>query len=711
MSRSLAFLAAALLAAALVPVAAGGASAASSPSCAEGPVREGDTILGTPCADVIVAPPTVATVRGGGGNDTIVAAAVPAALESEPGVFLDVGSQTFEGGPGDDVVYGQRGNDTLKGGAGNDRLYGGIGDDLLLGGPGDDLLSGGFGADTIDGEDGSDYVRGDGTIDRIRDSGGPGDADTLSYSTGVTPGFSGAVGEALEEAEFPGPEGERGLRLLLDAEGLNAFQGIAADGGGVDEVQAGAFENVIGTPFADILAGSGAGETFYGGGGADAIEGEAPEEPRDTTRVSVGFMVPDQSLGAQLYLVGSDGADEVVATYSATAVVFTLGEGSEFDVAEAEAAGCEEVEAREATCELKAPLDSVLLAGMGGDDAIEASGFPASTGVVLIGGEGSDRLSGGNASEDVLVDGRGPGADTLAAGGGDDALLHNGGPDLLDGGDGNDLFLSTSACDGETLAGGTGRDNASWARLPAEGVEARLDLGLAGEPGAGAPACAAGAPDALREIEDLEGSGQRDVLYGDAGPNQLLGRGGPDDYRALAGEDRILANSGDADPVIDCGADADVAIVDRPQYGDAAPVECETVKEADPNDFQNATLVVPPAPPPPDTTPPRTRITHRPAHLLTVRRGPRRVAFAFAADEAGSRFRCRLDHRPYGDCASPRRHRVGLGRHVFRVFAVDPAGNRDASPARAVFRVRRLVVRTRSHHSRRASKATSQTTG
>src|SRR3954453_12197349 len=87
--------------------------AVAAPSCAEGPQVVGNTILGTPCADVIRLPRSITTALGEGG---------------------------------DDILYGQRGNDSLFGGEGADRLYGGVGDDRLRGGPGDDRLFGGFGA-------------------------------------------------------------------------------------------------------------------------------------------------------------------------------------------------------------------------------------------------------------------------------------------------------------------------------------------------------------------------------------------------------------------------------------------------------------------------------------------------------------------------------------------------------------------------------------
>jgi Ca2+-binding RTX toxin-like protein len=685
------------------------AGADAGPNCAEGPTTVGETTYGTPCADVIVVPAGVEDVKAGAGDDTILPGPIAAdAACPDSCLLLGVGSQTFEGGSGDDVVFGERGNDILRGGPGNDQLFGGIGDDLLEGGSGDDRLAGGFGGDSIDGQEGNDYVRGDATIDRIFDTGGG--TDTLSYSTGVTPGFEGTV----NVPGFPEPGGERGLRLDMRAGERNANNGLAPFGGGVDEVEAQSFEAVIGTPFSDYLIGTDATQAIYAGGGADVLLGEGGADTlvggadgdnvdpggvatRDSGKVTVGFMTPPGASGyAQLYLVGGEGGDSVTASYRPGGVSFHLAAGS-FDGESAE--GCS-VTATDATCLLGEPLDSVLLAGMGGNDTIAAGGFPATVSVVAIGGDGSDSIAGGEESEDILVDGPGGGGDVLSALGRDDALTHNdGGADELLGGDGNDLFLSNSTCDGERIVGGAGRDNSSWAQID-EGVEANLATGAAGRPGSGeAPDCGGEPLDSLSEIEDLEGSSSNtsgDVLYGDAGPNQLLGRPGPDSYFAGAGEDSILANSGDADVTINCGPDDDEATIDRPQYGDPAPVECESVYEADPNNFRTRTLLPPPPlpeppppPPPADTRPPQTRLGAHPRALVSTHKKWRRVAFRFAASEAGSSFRCKLDRRPYRPCTSPRAYRVKAGRHAFRVFATDAAGNRDLTPPLFKFRVRR----------------------
>jgi len=709
-------LAAALLLLLCAPASGWAATPSPAPSCVAGPTTVGDTTYGTPCDDVIVAPAGVETVKGGAGDDTILAA--PAAVAECPsGCFLGVGSQTFEGGPGNDIVFGQRGNDTLRGGEGNDQLFGGIGDDVLQGGPGNDLLAGGFGADLIDGESGDDYVHGDGTIDRIYDSGGGN--DTLSYATGITPGFgAGAAGEAGFPEPLP-PTADRGVFLDLSTapEALNADNGVAELGGGVDKVEGQSFETVIGTPFSDNIVDSSPGQTIYGGGGADVHSGSgnfvggADGDSGDaggiatpeTGTVSAGLMTPGQGSYSQLYLTGSDSGDTVTATYSdgpPASVTFTLGGSSagSFSPAIAAEGGCGSPTSTQLVCTLATPLDSIVLAGMGGEDTLTASAFPSTVTTVLAGGDGNDSLNGGDASEDVLVDGPDAGADVLNAFGGDDALLHNGGADRLYGGEGNDLFLSDSVCDGNLLSGGNGRDNASWARFD-EAVSADLASGQAGRPGAGGePSCGGGGLDALAEIEDLEGSKLADAFFGDAGPNQLLGHEGADVYYAGAGADSILANSGDADAVIDCGDDIDRALVDYAVYGDPVPVNCEAVREAAPNSFQLLPDFPIPTPPPPpvpvkavvrDRKPPRTRILDRPAAVLTTTSARARAVFRFSSNERGSTFRCKLDRKPYRACASPRAYRLARGRHVVRIFAVDRSGNADRTPALLSLRVRR----------------------
>ncbi len=710
-----------LVALAVAPPNAGAAPSPAEPSCAEGPARVGGTIEGTPCADTIVVPPGVASVDGGGGDDTIAPGPISAVSSCPEGCRLGIGSQTFEGGPGDDVVFGERGNDKLFGGGGNDKLFGGPGDDLLQGGPGDDLLIGGFGADTVDGEGGNDYVRGDATVDHLRDAGPAGDADTLSYSTGVSPGFTRAV----TNPGFPAKT-EEGRGVYLDlSEGLGD-NGVAPGGGGVDDIEGSDFERIVGSPFSDYIEGSKAGQAIYGGGGADVLvaggggttlnggadgddcvggaanfgcESTASNGPvvtRAADKVSVGSMTEAGGAYSELYLLGSSGGDGLTVDSTGggpgEAVTVHLSGGGSFEAPLA--SGCALQDAATAVCTLPGRLDSLLVAGLAGGDDLSAEGLPATTSLMMLGGEGDDELTAGSESDDILVDG--PGNDTLHGGGGDDAVLGNAGNDALFGEGGNDLFLSNSICEGDTIDGGDGRDNSSWAKFT-EGVGANLATGEAGRPGVGAtPSCTSGSLDSLDRVEDLEGSNSPDAFFGDAGRNQLLGHEGADSYHAGGGEDLILANASDADAAIDCGGDTDIAIVDLAQFGDPPPVECETVTEAARDNFN---LPPPEITPPPETTPvasaprrarlPQTRLGRHPRKLLAITAARRRVVFRFASSKAGSHFLCRLDAGPFRRCISPRAYLVGAGRHAFRVRAIDPAGNADPTPALFRFRVRR----------------------
>jgi centrosomal CEP192-like protein len=85
----------------------------------------------------------------------------------------------------------------------------------------------------------------------------------------------------------------------------------------------------------------------------------------------------------------------------------------------------------------------------------------------------------------------------------------------------------------------------------------------------------------------------------------------------------------------------------------------------------------------PDLTAPDTLIAQGPK-----RKGrKKRATFSFSATEPGASFECSLDGAAFAPCSSPASFRVKPGRHSFAVRARDAAGNLDASPAAAVWRV------------------------
>ena len=495
-------------------------------------------------------------------------------------------------------------------------------------------------------------------------------------------------GAFFDDAGFPSGVG-RGV--YVDLGGGFANDGLAPSGGGVDEplepeTNFANFEVVIGTPFDDYIVGTSAAETFYGGGGADLIDGgggadvayggaegdgcivptahecefsDDEIDPRDPGTASAGVMAPQSSTGPALFFSGTEGDDNVAASYASGQVSFTLGgsPAGSFPVSEAP--------------------DSVVVAGLGGDDTLSATSFPETTSVVLLGGEDNDELTSG-ATEDADIDGAGD--DVVSAGAGDDAVPNNNGADDLDAGPGDDLFVDNAVCDGDQLDGGPDRDNANWANF---GSAISIDMaahsgGLVG--GSGQPSCPSGSLTSLTGLEDIEGTSLADTMVGDSGDNQLLGRPGADTFHAAGGNDSILANSGtpgaDPDATIDCGTGFDTAQIDRPANGpDPAPTECEAVEERDPNSFR-----------PPDTPPdtPDTSIATKPPALTNSTT----AEFSFGASPAaGAEFECALDAEAFASCTSPKTY-PGLSgsgavtgtAHTFQVRAKN-AGGTDASPA------------------------------
>ena len=88
----------------------------------------------------------------------------------------------------------------------------------------------------------------------------------------------------------------------------------------------------------------------------------------------------------------------------------------------------------------------------------------------------------------------------------------------------------------------------------------------------------------------------------------------------------------------------------------------------------------------PDTIAPKTRITKKPKR----RTRSRRAKFAFASNEPGAEFECKLDKGAFKSCSSPLKlKRLKPRRHRLLVRAIDTAGNVDATPAKHRWKVRK----------------------
>jgi hypothetical protein len=94
----------------------------------------------------------------------------------------------------------------------------------------------------------------------------------------------------------------------------------------------------------------------------------------------------------------------------------------------------------------------------------------------------------------------------------------------------------------------------------------------------------------------------------------------------------------------------------------------------------------------PDTTAPETSIGKHPKKKTTKKR----AKFTFTANEAAT-FQCSVDGKPFAPCTSPFSFKVKKrGKHTFAVQAADAAGNVEATPVTASWKLKKK--RKRHHH-------------
>ncbi len=494
---------------------------------------------------------------GGGGNDEVLGAKGPDRLGGGSGddvLIGDKGSDEADGGGGNDRVLGDKGNDRLDGGDGDDLVEGGAGDDVrVAGGSGKDTVFGGTGIDEADGGAGDgDIVRGDSGLDTL--DGGPGSQDIVSYASATRGGVIVSLGSGKAKGD-----GHDTLRGFEDVVGSPEGDEIAGDGG-VNRLDGG-----VGN---DSLSGGGGPDEAFGGAGTDGCSGFAVEHSCGVEPNPPGggtLVVLNQGLdGASLIVQGDGKANGIHVAYG----------GGNWSVSDSAGIfpgdGCGASGATSVSCPSAVATSLLVITGGTGNDQIDVdSGLPGGVRVRANGNAGSDSLSGGP-GDDVLEAGEnynGPdnGNDTLSGNAGSDVLYADPGGDQLSGGPGNDLLVSSAVtCQGHSYDGGAGDDTVSYGRSDAD---LRVELGGTGAPGG------CGRPDQVRaDNESLEGSDGPDVLIGDNGENSFLGHLGADVFQGKGGDDFIDAADGRQDKQIHCGGGNDDGVVmDR---ADPDPTGC-----------------------------------------------------------------------------------------------------------------------------------------
>lgn len=404
------------------------------------------------------------------------------------------GDDTLFGGAGDDRLSGGKGNDILEGGAGIDTLRGGAGDDtyivsdmadrilevpgegtdtiqssamitlpsyvenlvltgteaidgtgnslanhltgngaanVLKGLGGNDFLIGGGGADSLDGGEGSDVFVFSSAADlaqaTIADTGAVG-IDELRIGAATATSFVAQVDWTGLEAITIGTGDAR----VAERWGTTAINFDASAYGRALLVSGNDGANhLIGTAFADTIAGGGGNDVLDGGEGADLISGELGADTLS------GGAANDR-------LAGGDGSD----TLNGDAGNDSLDGGVDNDLLYG-GDGLDKLAGGTGSDQLSGGLGNDKLLGDDGDDALQGDAgndwLDGGAGVDTVsGGDGLDRLFGGADADQLLG---GLGNDQLLGGDGNDTVQGDAGNDLLDGGTGAD-----------TLAGGLGDD-------------------------------------------------------------------------------------------------------------------------------------------------------------------------------------------------------------------------------------------------------------
>jgi Ca2+-binding RTX toxin-like protein len=496
-----------------------------------------DTLNGSKGADAL---------HGGPGNDALIGAKGPDTLGGDSGSdFVDgqQGSDEIDGGGDGDQLFGDKGNDHIDGGAGDDKVDGGAGDDSALdGGGGADTVIGGAGIDDADGGEGDgDIVRGDSGTDKL--SGGGGGDDIVSYASATRGGIQ--VNLAVQKAKGDGHDDLAGFE---DVVGSPQGDTIVGDG------NANKLDGGVGD---DTLQSGGGGGVAYGGPGSDDCSGFSVETscgPEQGPPPGAAFVILNQGLdGSSLVVQGSSSDDGMRISQNGA---WTISDERPVYAGD----GCENPggSTGSVNCGGGAAL-VVVTGGDGNDDITIDPSVPAGTLVRVNGNAGDDRLVGGNGDE-VLEAGEnynGPnnGNDTLIGNAGNDVLYADPGADDLEGGDGDDLLVSSVAtCQGHRYDGGAGEDTVSYARSD---DNMRITLG-----GAGGPVGCGNDDQILDSNESLEGSDGPDVLTGDNGENSLLGHLGDDAFFGRGGDDFIDAADGQRDKGIVCGGGDDEVVKD-----------------------------------------------------------------------------------------------------------------------------------------------------
>ena len=337
------------------------------------------------------------------------------------------GVENLIGSTFNDTLAGSDGDNRIEGGSGNDTIYAAGGNDSIITGQGADFLDAGAGIDTVDFSGTTNGVRAE-LWQNYASNDGYGNADTIA---GVEHLIGSAFNDLLAGSDGDNRiEGGSGNDTIYAAGGNDSIiTGQGADfvdaGAGIDVVDFSAAANGVTAELWQNYASN------DGYGNADTIAGVE-------NLIGSGFNDLLAGSNGDNFLVGGAGADSIYGAGGNDTIV--TGQGADF--AEA-GAGIDLIDFSGVTNAVRAELWQNYASNDGYGNADIIAGFEN-----LVGSAFNDLLAGSDGANYIAG---ATGADTIYGAGGNDTLVGGAGNDVFYGGLGGDVFQYQAGSNADSI--------------------------------------------------------------------------------------------------------------------------------------------------------------------------------------------------------------------------------------------------------------------